>query len=65
MKSWKTTLFGAGGLATVLFTAVPALLDGDPATNPNWDLVIGAALPAIGLLFARDNNVTSEQAGVK
>ena len=28
-------------------------------------VVIGAALPAIGLLFARDNNVTSEQAGVK
>lgn len=65
MKSWKTTLFGAGGLATVLFTAVSAMLDGDPATNPDWNLVLGAAMPAIGLLFARDNNVSSEQAGVK
>jgi len=65
MKSWKTTLFGAGGIATVLFSAVAALLDGDPATNPDWNLVLGAVLPAIGLLFARDNNVTSEQAGVK
>lgn len=63
--SWKTTLFGAGGLAAVAFTAISALLDGDPTTNPDWNILITASLPAIGLLFSRDNNVTSEQAGAK
>lgn len=63
--SWKTTLFGAGGLATVIFNAVSAVLDGDPSTNPDWNLIFAAALPAIGLLFARDDNRTSEDVGAK
>jgi hypothetical protein len=65
MKSWRTTLFGAGGLITILVNAINPLLDGDPATNPDWPSVITAASLAIGLLFARDNKVTSEQAGAK
>lgn len=63
--SWKTTLFGAGGLASVAFAALSALLDGDPATNPDWNLVFAAALPAMGLLFARDDNRSSEDVGAK
>ena len=64
-SSWKTTLFGTGGLVLVLVNALAAMFDNDPATSPNWALVIAAASPCIGLLFARDNTVTSEQAGLK
>ena len=60
--SWKTTVFGAGGLLTVVAAALNAIFDGNPATNPDWTSVIAAASACIGLLFARDNNVTSEQA---
>jgi hypothetical protein len=63
--SWRTTVFGAGGLLTVLVSVLNALFDGDPATNPDWSAVITAATASIGLLFARDHKVTSEDAGLK
>jgi len=58
-------VFGVGGLATVILSAVSALLDGNPATNPDWTAVIAGAAACIGLLFARDHKVTSEDAGIK
>ena len=61
--SWRTSLFGIGGLITVLAAAASALLDGNPATNPDWVAVVASASACIGLLFARDNKVTSAQAG--
>lgn len=63
MKSWKTTLAGISGIVGMLATAVSAMLDGNPATVPQWEIVIPAVIGMAGLLFARDNNVTSEQAG--
>lgn len=59
MNSWKTTLCGllavVGAGLTQFFADVP------------WLFRVGgflaAVAPAAGLLFARDNNVTSEQAG--
>lgn len=63
--SWRTTLFGVGGIVTVVAAACSALFDGNPATNPDWTGVIGSISVAIGLLFARDNKVTSEQAAAK
>lgn len=65
MKSWRTTIFGAGGLLVVVANTVSALLDGDPLTNPDWSAVAGVVSIAIGLFFARDNKVTSEAAGAK
>jgi len=62
-RSWKTTL---GGLATILggiSVALNQFNDGD-ITGAVHTLVV--ALPAgLALLAARDNNVTSEQAGAK
>jgi hypothetical protein len=62
-KSWKTTL---GGLAVILggiSSALSQFNDGDVA-GAIQTLVV--ALPAgLALLAARDNNVTSEQAGAK
>ena len=63
--SWKTTLFGAGGLVIVLANVASMLLDGDPATNPDWGVTFAAVMPSIAALFARDNDVTSEEAGAK
>ena len=54
-SSWKTTIFGAGGLLTVITFAANALFDGDPATNPDWAVTITAILTGIGLIFAKDS----------
>ena len=61
--SWRTTVFGAGGLLFVIGGTLTALFDGKPETNPDWTAVIAAFSACIGLLFARDNVVTSTDAG--
>lgn len=63
--SWRTTLFGTGGLLLALGSACAALFDGNPGTTPDWAAVAAAAAACIGLLFARDNKVSSESAGAK
>jgi hypothetical protein len=63
MKSWKTTVTGVCAILTVLAGAVKLLVDNDPATNPDWAATIAAVVAGIGLIAARDNGVTSEQAG--
>ena len=63
-KSWRTTALGVIAALIVLLTQAQAMLDDDPATGINWT-AISAALTAVGLGFARDNNVTSEDAGAK
>lgn len=65
MKSWKTSLFGSGGLLLIWAPVLSAAFDGDPSTIPNFGLAIATSMPALGLLFARDNNRTSEQVGAK
>lgn len=65
MKSWRTSIFGVGGLFAVWSPVIMAALDGDPATVPAIGTAVTLSLPAIGLLFARDNKVTSEQAKAK
>ena len=58
MKSWKTTILGVLTIATAVFGAVMALIDGNPATNPNWETLIAAITAGIGLIAAKDSNVT-------
>ena len=65
MKSWKTTVFGICAILTALAGAVKLLVDGDPATNPDWTAVIAAVAAGIGLVAARDNKVSSEDVGIK
>jgi hypothetical protein len=62
MKSWKTTAAGVGGLLTAIGSALNQLFDSDPATNPDWNLLLPVILTSLVGIFARDNNVTSEQA---
>lgn len=59
MNSWKTTVSGAGVLACQLAACF---------LPPEWAgkcMQAGAILAAFGLMAARDNNVTSEQAGAR
>jgi len=65
MASWRTTGLGICTIVAAVAAAGKAFLDGDPSTNPDWGTTIAAITAGIGLIFARDNKVTSEQAGVK
>lgn len=64
MGSWKTTLSGIGTIVVALFTlVVQPMIDADPATLPNFGEFFTIAIAAGGLLFARDNDKSSEQVG--
>jgi len=65
IPSWRTTLAGIGAILVAVGTAVSAMFDNDPATMPEWGAVVAACIAGFGLIFARDNKVTSEQAGAK
>ena len=61
----RTTTLGVGTILVAVAGALVALTDTDPATVPEWDTLIAAVTAGIGLIFARDSNVTSEEAGAK
>jgi hypothetical protein len=63
--SYKTTLAGLGAILVAAGSLVQAIFDGDPSTVPNYEATIAAVIAGVGLLFARDNNVSSEVAGAK
>lgn len=65
MRSPRTTLAGIAAILTAAGAALTALSDGDPLTAPDWASLIAACVAGVGLIFARDNNVTSEQAGAR
>jgi len=66
MRSWRTTVCGVLSIiaAGITLIAIP-LLDADPGTMPNWSAFGVAAVAGIGLIFARDNNKSSEDVGIK
>jgi hypothetical protein len=62
-SSWKTTAVGILAGLSIILAQVSYLLDADPQTTFSLEVVFGAlGIMGIGF-FARDNNVTSEQAG--
>lgn len=61
-KSWKTTTAGILGAVAVIAVAVQNHLEG---RFVDWPVVFGTVMTGIGLFFARDNNVTSEDVGIK
>jgi len=58
MKSWKTTLAGLATLATSIQSIVVAYSDNDISTMPDWNIQITNIIIGIGLLFAKDFNVS-------
>lgn len=61
--SCQTTGTGVCLIMFALFNAVKLLIDGDSATNPDWNITLAEIMTGIGLFFARDNNKTSEMVG--
>lgn len=59
--SWKTSLCGIVGVVLIGSVATPGI----PVWLAHILQLLGAAAPSVGLLFARDNNRTSEEVGVK
>lgn len=68
MKSWRTTVCGVLAAISGLIPQVIAMLDSDPNTTWTFEGIAAAVtgiLIALGLVAARDNKVTSEEAGAK
>ena len=64
-KSWKTSAAGIGAILVAVGSALSSMFDNDPATVADWGAVVAAVIAGIGLLAARDNGVSSEDAGIK
>ena len=65
MKSWRTTTIGVLSGIVIIAKEVIAILDSDPATVFSIEGLF-AGLGALGIgYFARDNSVSSEDAGAK
>lgn len=64
-KSWKTTLAGIGAVLVAVGTVLKAYFDGDPATVADFGVAGAAVVAGIGLIFGRDNDVSSETAGAR
>lgn len=54
LKNKKTTLAAVLLLVSLVVGQVTKIVDDDPTTVPQWDLVISQIIIVIGLLFARD-----------
>lgn len=68
MSSPKTSIAGILGFIGVIVLAVRSVMDNDPATIPDWNeviLALNGLMVSLGLIAARDNTTTSEQAGIK
>jgi hypothetical protein len=62
MTSWKTTVSGIAAIVTTLAGVATAIANDLPV---DWGPVAAAIMFGIGLIMARDNGTTSEQAGAK
>lgn len=65
MNKYIVKTSALGGLLTLVAATIKLLADGDAATNPDWNTTVPLLISTVGLLFARQNNVTSEQVGAK
>lgn len=65
IKSARTSLAGFAVIISALGGVITALTDDNPATNPDWNAVSAAIVGGIGLIYARDNKVSDQAAGVR
>ena len=55
MKNWKTTASGIIAIVVALAGAATSLING---TSVDWTAVIAAIIAGVGLITAKDSNVT-------
>lgn len=55
MKSWKTTFLGIAAIISAVLGAVTSLVQGHPV---DYTTTISAVMAGVGLIAAKDNNVT-------
>ncbi len=60
--SFRTTTLGVLAILSALIGAATALLDGNDATSVDYPTLATAIAAGWGLIMARDNKVSSEQA---
>lgn len=60
--SWKSTVTG---IVTVLFGLGPLIWNLVHHIEPNWLACLGTITGGVGLIFARDNDKSSEDVGLK
>ena len=58
VRNWKTTFMGIGTIIVALIGVAISLIDGNPATNPDWTVTIAALTAGWGLIMAKDSTVT-------
>lgn len=56
--SWRTTTLGILAILTAAAGFLQATLDGDPMTEPDMAALIAAVTAGLGLIFAKDAQVT-------
>lgn len=63
-SSNKTTISGIMVAVMAIMDQCQALLDNDPLTNPDFNIVCAALAAAYGLIKSRDHDVSSKDAGI-
>ena len=63
--NWKTSLLGLAQLFVVLGGAAVALLDDDPSTTVNIELVVASLLVALQGVWSRDADKSSQDNGIR
>lgn len=63
--SWRTSGLGLIAVIAAIINFAGALLDDDPNTVADYDMTAAAVAAGVGLMTARNNKVSSEQAGAK
>ena len=58
LKSWKTTIAGIIAGLVVVLPQIQNLLDSNPATVCNWNIVVAGAVAVIGGIAAKDGDKT-------
>jgi hypothetical protein len=61
--SWRTTAAGIVAGVSLILAQIGNLLDNDPATEFEYTIVAAAVAGIIAAISARDNSVSSEEAG--
>ena len=63
--NWKTTAAAIGAFLAIAMPQFGMWTDGDPLTNPDWNILIAAVGVLLTGVFARDADKSSQDSGVR